>query len=72
MTLDDAVAKALAKNPTYATALLEIHRAEALVRETKAAWLPTLYGNGGFTHLDGNRVNQGIVVESQTARSPST
>jgi outer membrane protein TolC len=59
----------LAKNPTYETALLEIHRAEAVVRETKAAWLPTLYGNGGFTHLDGNRVSQGIVVESQNELS---
>src|SRR5580658_3734733 len=65
VTLQDAVAQALAKNPTYVTALLEIHRAEAVVRETKAAWLPTLYGNGGFSHLDGNRVSQGIVVESQ-------
>jgi outer membrane protein TolC len=69
ITLEGAVAQALAKNPTYATALLEIHRAEALVRETKAAWLPTLYGNGGFTHLDGNRVSEGIVVESQNELS---
>jgi hypothetical protein len=65
VTLEDAISRALAKNPTYATALLEIRRAEAVVRETKAAWLPTLYGNGGLTHLDGNRVNQGVVVESQ-------
>jgi len=56
VTLQDAIARALAKNPTYATALIEIRRAEALVRESKAAWLPTLYGNGGYTHLDGNRV----------------
>ncbi|MGA3124095.1 MAG: TolC family protein [Polyangiaceae bacterium] len=69
VTLQDAVAQALSKNPTYATALLEIHRAEAVVRETKAAWLPTLYGNGGFTHLDGNRVTQGVVVESQNELS---
>jgi outer membrane protein TolC len=65
ITLQDAVAQALAKNPTYATALLEIRRAEAVVRETKAAWLPTLYGNAGLTHLDANRVSQGVVVESQ-------
>jgi outer membrane protein TolC len=65
VTLQDAIARALAKNPTYATALIEIRRAEALVRESKAAWLPTLYGNGGFTHLDGNRVDQGVVVVSQ-------
>ena len=69
VTLQGAVAQALAKNPTYATALLEIRRAEAVVRETRAAWLPTLYGNGGFTHLDGKRVSQGIVVESQNELS---
>jgi len=40
-------------------------RCTAVVRETKAAWLPTLYGNGSYTHLDGNRVNAGTVVESQ-------
>jgi outer membrane protein TolC len=65
VTLQDAIARALAKNPTFATALLEVRRAEAVVRETKAAWLPTLYGNGSFTHLDGNRVDDGVVVVNQ-------
>jgi outer membrane protein TolC len=65
LRLDDAVGRALAKNPTYETALLEIRRAEAVVRETKAAWLPTLYGNGSLTHLDGNRVNGSTIVEAQ-------
>jgi outer membrane protein TolC len=65
VTLQEAVGRALAKNPTYDTAMLEIRRAEAVVRETKAAWLPTLYGNGSYTHLDGNRVNAGTIVESQ-------
>jgi outer membrane protein len=65
VTLDDAIGRALAKNPTLETAMLEIRRAEAVVRETKAAWLPTLYGNGSYTHLDGNRLNAGTVVEWQ-------
>lgn len=65
VTLSDAVSRALAKNPNYETAVLEIRRAEAVVRETKAAWLPTLYGNGTYTHLDGNRVSEGVVVVSQ-------
>jgi outer membrane protein TolC len=69
VTLPDAITWALAKNPTHATALLEIQRAEAVVRETKAAWLPTLYGNSGVTHLDGPRVSQGVVVESQNELS---
>jgi len=65
VTLQDALDRALAKNPTYATALLEVRRAEAVVRETKAAWLPTLYGNGSFTHLDGNRVETGAIILAQ-------
>jgi outer membrane protein TolC len=65
VTLDDAIARALVKNPTYATALLEVRRAEAVVRETKAAWLPTLYGNGGYTHLDGNRIDAGVIILAQ-------
>ena len=65
VTLDDAVSRALAKNPTYATALLEVRRAEALVRETKAAWLPTVYAYGSITHLDGDRVQGGNVLLAQ-------
>jgi outer membrane protein TolC len=53
VTLHDAVARALARNPTYATAVLEARRADAVVRETKAAWLPTVYSYGSVTHLDG-------------------
>ena len=65
LTMEEAIARALAKNPTYATALLEVRRAEAVVRETKAAWLPTLDGNVGITHLDGNRVQNGAVILHQ-------
>jgi outer membrane protein TolC len=65
VTLGEAIARALAKNPTYENALLEVRRAEAVVRETQAAWLPTLYGNGSFTHLDGNRVEAGTIVLAQ-------
>ncbi|MGD0678280.1 MAG: TolC family protein [Polyangiaceae bacterium] len=64
-TLDDALARALARNPTYATALLEVRRAGAVVRETKAAWLPTIYGYGGFTHLDSKRVEGNTVLLAQ-------
>jgi outer membrane protein len=65
VTLHDAVARALTKNPTYATALLEVRRADAVVRETKAGWMPTLYSYGGVTHLDGNRVQAGSVLLAQ-------
>lgn len=65
ITLHEALERALAKNPTYATALLEVRRAEAVVHETRAAWMPTLYGNASFTHLDGSRVEAGSVILSQ-------
>ena len=65
VTLREAIARALAKNPTYATALLEVRRADAVVRQTNAAWLPSLYSYDSVTHLDGNRVSQGIVVLAQ-------
>jgi|HubBroStandDraft_1064217.scaffolds.fasta_scaffold88757_1 outer membrane protein TolC len=69
VTLDDAVARALTKNPTYATALLEARRADAVVRETKAAWLPTVYSYESVTHLDGNRVESGNVILAQNELS---
>jgi len=65
VTLHDAVARALTRNPTYATALLEARRADAVVRETKAAWLPTVYSYGGVNHLDGNRIEGGNLVLAQ-------
>lgn len=71
VTLEEAVSRALAKNPTYATALLEVLRAEAVVRETKAAWLPTVYGNGSITHLDGNRIEAGNVLLAQNELAAS-
>ena len=64
-SLSDAVANALAKNPTYETALLEIRRADAVVQESKAGWLPTVYGNASLTHLDGNRAEAGTLLLAQ-------
>jgi outer membrane protein TolC len=64
VSLHEVVARALARNPTYADAMLEVRRADAIVRETKAAWLPTLYSDS-VTHLDGNRVESGSVVLAQ-------
>jgi outer membrane protein TolC len=71
VTLGEAVSRALAKNPTYATARLEVLRAEAVVRETRAAWLPTVYGYGSITHLDGDRVQAGNVILAQTELAAS-
>ena len=69
VTLEDAITRALAKNPTYETALLEVRRVQAVVRETEAAWLPTVYGSVGGTHLDGTRIESGNVILAQNELS---
>jgi outer membrane protein TolC len=43
--LNDAVATALARNPTAAIAYAEIRRAQALVEQARSPALPTLYGS---------------------------
>jgi outer membrane protein TolC len=64
--LKGAVANALARNPTNIVAQAEIRRAEAIVLETRSNALPTLFGTGTFTQLDGARVYQGSVVTPAT------
>lgn len=62
VSLSDAVARALQRNPSYAAAREEIRRVNAIVREVEASWLPTLTGNGVYTRLDHARVEDGTVV----------
>lgn len=57
VTLEQAVERALRLNPTAQTATLEIARAEALVRQARAASFPTLSGNATYTRLDSDRVS---------------
>lgn len=59
VTFDDAVKTAVAKAPTAERARLEIARTQALSREARSAWLPTLYGNGIYTRLDADRTLPG-------------
>jgi outer membrane protein TolC len=57
VTLEQAVERALRKNPTAQIAALEIDRAEALVRQARASSFPTLTGNATYTRLDNDRVS---------------
>jgi outer membrane protein len=50
------VKRALDRNPTARQAAEEIRRYHALMEEVRAASLPTLYGTGTYTQLDGARV----------------
>jgi len=55
ITLAQAIQRALLQNPNVVVALQEIKRSEALVREARAASLPTLTGTGIYTRLDSDR-----------------
>jgi outer membrane protein len=55
VTLQEALRRALARNPSLAGAKAEIDRAEALVRQARAASLPSLSGLLTYTRLDGER-----------------
>jgi outer membrane protein TolC len=67
ISLARAVETALAKNPTAVMAYDEIRRAQAIVEETRANALPTVFGNGTLTRLDSARTLGGIVSQPQTS-----
>ncbi len=65
-SLTQVVAWALERNPSAAVALAEVHRAQAVIEETRASSLPTVVGTGTFTQLDAARQLGGIVSQPQT------
>jgi outer membrane protein len=56
VTLAAAVQRALQRNPSVAVAVQEVERADALITQARAGWLPLLTGNGLYTRLDSDRV----------------
>jgi len=52
VTLAQSVSIALARNPTMQTALDEIHRANALLEQARAASLPTITGSVSYVRND--------------------
>jgi outer membrane protein TolC len=56
VTLAAAVQRALDRNPSVAIASQEVERADALITQARAGWLPILTGNGLYTRLDHDRV----------------
>lgn len=55
VTLPQAIDRALERSPRVASVRAAVLRAEALVVQSRATWLPTLSLNGAFTQLEGNR-----------------
>ena len=62
ITLEEAVRRATARNPTALVAEQEIRRAEGLLREARAPALPFLSANGTGTRLDSARTSSGGVL----------
>lgn len=69
VNLDEAVRRALARNPSAEIAVQEIRRAEALAKQVRATWLPTLTANGIYTRLDDDRIlnDRVIIAKDQLA-----
>src|SRR5579872_2738581 len=62
VTWQQALERAFKNNVSVIVAGQEIERASALVREARAAWLPTLSGNGNYVRLNTPNYFQGPVV----------
>jgi outer membrane protein TolC len=63
-SFEQAVQQALLRNPSAVTAEAEIQRFEAIARQTRSGWLPTLYGSGTYTRLDSDRTLSGRVISA--------
>jgi len=66
LTFDQAVARALERNPTVAQAAQAILRAQALLDQSKSVFHPALYGNVGTVILDAERGFDGNVTQPRT------
>jgi outer membrane protein TolC len=66
MGLSQAISTSLARNPSAIIALDEIRRAESILDQTRSGALPTLYGNGSLTQLDGARTFGTVVSQPAT------
>ena len=60
LALGDAVSRALGRNPSVAVAVAEIDRAEALIKQVRSGWFPTLSGYAAYTRLDHDRIVNGV------------
>jgi outer membrane protein len=65
VTLDLAVQRAIASNPTALLATQEIRRSRALMEEIRASSLPTLTGVATYTRLDKDRLSNGTVLAAE-------
>ena len=57
ISFQEAVERSLRQNPQVVIATQEIVRAKAVLEQVRATGLPTLYANGSYTRLDGDRLS---------------
>lgn len=62
LSFDEAIRQSLLRNTSAVVAEGEVRRAEAIARETRAGWLPTLNGYVTYTRLDHDRLLSGRVI----------
>ncbi len=62
VSLTEAVKRALERNPTLQLAQAEIQRADALVRQARAASFPSVIGTAVYTRLDDDRSLNGRII----------
>ncbi len=65
LTFDEAIARAVEKNPTVALAATNILRSEALLQQARSVVMPRVTGNVTNTTLDRGRQFSGQVVQPQ-------
>lgn len=66
LTFDEAVGRAVRHNPSIGEASQAILRAQALLEQARAAYLPTLYAGAGTVVLDAARGFDGSVTQPRT------
>lgn len=67
VTFPAAVERAVTRNSNVRIALQEISRAHGIMREVRAAALPTLTANGVYTRLDAERVTGTTTVQPRNS-----
>lgn len=61
----EAVKRALERNPTALVAATDIRRADALLKQARASWLPQVVGTATYTRLDSDRtLGNGTVISA--------
>jgi outer membrane protein TolC len=65
ITFEDAIHRAMTRNPNFELAQQDVRRAEALVEQARSTWLPTLNANGTYTRLDADRELAGRIIAAR-------